>query len=260
MMTSSTRLGVLISGRGSNCMAIAKAIREGRLAGCEVAVVIANVAGAAGIEAARALEIPAVMLESKGRARREHEEAVTALLEKFRVDLVCLAGYMRVLSAEFVQRWQGRLLNIHPSLLPAFAGLHAQRQALEYGAQIAGCTVHFVDEAVDGGVIVLQRTCAVLPDDTEGRACGVCRSDRAGDQRNVRGGGTAVRAVEAGIRDERLGLAFPCAVVTCRGSGIGARGRRGRWRGSGSRRRFGRSFRRVAHPARGRARPCRARG
>jgi phosphoribosylglycinamide formyltransferase-1 len=107
------------------------------------------------------------MLESKGRARREHEEAVTALLEKFRVDLVCLAGYMRVLSAEFVQRWQGRLLNIHPSLLPAFAGLHAQRQALEYGAQIAGCTVHFVDEAVDGGVIVLQRTCAVLPDDTE---------------------------------------------------------------------------------------------
>jgi phosphoribosylglycinamide formyltransferase-1 len=167
MSSPPTRIGILISGRGSNGMAILRAVQEGRLAGCEVAVVVSNIAGVAGIEAAREAGVPAVTLESKGRPRVEHEQAVTALLEKFRVDLVCLAGYMRLLSPEFTQRWSGRMLNIHPSLLPAFPGLHAQRQALEYGAQLAGCTVHFVDEVMDGGVIVLQRTCAILPEDTE---------------------------------------------------------------------------------------------
>ncbi|WP_235011630.1 phosphoribosylglycinamide formyltransferase [Bryocella elongata] len=162
-----TRIGILISGRGSNAMAILRAVQEGRLPGCEIAVVISNIAGAGGIEAARGAGVPAVALESKGRSRAEHEQAVTALLEKFRVDLVCLAGYMRLLSAEFTQRWGSRMLNIHPSLLPAFAGLHAQRQALEYGAQVTGCTVHFVNEVMDGGVIVLQRTCEILPEDTE---------------------------------------------------------------------------------------------
>jgi phosphoribosylglycinamide formyltransferase-1 len=167
MSSSPTRIGILISGRGSNCMAILRAVQEGRLPGCEVAVVISNIAGVAGIEAAREAGVPAITLESKGRPRVEHEQAVTALLEEFRVELVCLAGYMRLLSEEFTRRWSGRMLNIHPSLLPAFAGLHAQRQALEYGAQVTGCSVHFVDEVMDGGVLILQRTCAILPEDTE---------------------------------------------------------------------------------------------
>jgi phosphoribosylglycinamide formyltransferase-1 len=167
MSSSPTRIGILISGRGSNCMAILRAVQEGRLPGCEVAVVISNIAGVAGIEAAREAGVPAITLESKGRPRVEHEQAVTALLEEFGVELVCLAGYMRLLSEEFTRRWSGRMLNIHPSLLPAFAGLHAQRQALEYGAQVTGCSVHFVDEVMDGGVLILQRTCAILPEDTE---------------------------------------------------------------------------------------------
>lgn len=128
---------------------------------------LSNIAGVAGIEAAREAGVPAITLESKGRPRVEHEQAVTALLEEFGVELVCLAGYMRLLSEEFTRRWSGRMLNIHPSLLPAFAGLHAQRQALEYGAQVTGCSVHFVDEVMDGGVLILQRTCAILPEDTE---------------------------------------------------------------------------------------------
>jgi phosphoribosylglycinamide formyltransferase-1 len=157
----------MISGRGSNCMAIIRAVRDGRLPNCEIAVVISNVVGAPGIEAARAFNIPVVTLEGRGRKQAEHEEAVGALLVKFRIDLICLAGYMRVLSAGFVREWQGRMLNIHPSLLPAFPGLHAQRQALDYGAQIAGCSVHFVDESVDGGILIVQRAIDVLPSDTE---------------------------------------------------------------------------------------------
>jgi phosphoribosylglycinamide formyltransferase-1 len=148
-------------------MAIIRAVRDGRLPNCEIAVVISNVVGAPGIEAARAFNIPVVTLEGRGRKQAEHEEAVSALLTKFRVDLICLAGYMRVLSANFVREWQGKMLNIHPSLLPAFPGLHAQRQALDYGAQIAGCSVHFVDESVDGGILIVQRAIDVLPTDTE---------------------------------------------------------------------------------------------
>ena len=165
--TAPTRIAILISGRGSNCMAIIRAVRDGRLPNCEIAVVISNVVGAPGIEAARAFNIPVVTLEGRGRKQAEHEEAMNALLQKFRVDLICLAGYMRVLSADFVREWQGRILNIHPSLLPAFPGLHAQRQALDYGAQIAGCSVHFVDESVDGGILIVQRAIEVLPTDTE---------------------------------------------------------------------------------------------
>jgi phosphoribosylglycinamide formyltransferase-1 len=167
MSVSPTRIAILISGRGSNCMAIIRAVRDGRLPNCEIAVVISNIVGAPGIEAARAFNIPVVTLEGRGRKQAEHEEAVTALLQKFRADLICLAGYMRVLSANFVREWQGKMLNIHPSLLPAFPGLHAQRQALDYGTQIAGCSVHFVDESVDGGILIVQRAIEILPTDTE---------------------------------------------------------------------------------------------
>jgi len=162
-----TRIAIMISGRGSNCMAIVRAVRDGRLPNCEIAVVISNVSAAPGIEAARVFNVPVVALEGRGRQQAEHEEAIGALLTKFRVDLICLAGYMRVLSANFVREWQGKMLNIHPSLLPAFPGLHAQRQALDYGAQIAGCSVHFVDESVDGGILIVQRAIDVLPTDTE---------------------------------------------------------------------------------------------
>jgi phosphoribosylglycinamide formyltransferase-1 len=167
MPSASTRIAILISGRGSNCMAIIRAVRDGRLTGCEIAVVVSNIPGAPGIEAARAFGIPVVTLEGRGREQIDHEEAINALLRKFRVDLICLAGYMRVLSADFVREWQGKMLNIHPSLLPAFPGLHAQRQALEHGVLLSGCSVHFVDEAVDGGVLIVQRACEVLPTDTE---------------------------------------------------------------------------------------------
>jgi len=166
-MSQTTRIAILISGRGSNCMAIVRAVRDGRLQNCEIAVVVSNIPGAPGIEAARAFGVPAITIEGRGREQADHEEAINALLHKFRVDIVCLAGYMRILSAAFVREWQGRMLNIHPSLLPNFPGLHAQRQALEYGAQYTGCTVHFVDESVDGGVIIHQRVCEIQPTDTE---------------------------------------------------------------------------------------------
>lgn len=165
--TPHTRIAILISGRGSNCLAIIRAVRDGRLSNCEVAVVVSNIPGAPGIDAARALGVPVVVLEGRGREQREHEDAILTLLRKFRIDLICLAGYMRVLSAVFVREWAGKLLNIHPSLLPAFPGLHAQRKALDYGATVTGCTVHFVDESVDGGIIILQRTIDILPQDTE---------------------------------------------------------------------------------------------
>ena len=166
-MSQTTRIAILISGRGSNCMAIVRAVRDGRLQNCEIAVVVSNIPGAPGIEAARAFGVPAITIEGRGREQADHEEAINALLHKFRVDIVCLAGYMRILSAAFVREWQGKMLNIHPSLLPNFPGLHAQRQALEYGAQYTGCTVHFVDESVDGGVIIHQRVCEIQPTDTE---------------------------------------------------------------------------------------------
>ncbi len=159
------RLGILLSGRGSNFLAIAESIRAGRLPGVEITIVISNVAEAPGIEAAAELGLPHAVLVSKGRKRAEHDADVVALLKEHKVDLVCLAGYMRLLSREFVAAFPHRILNIHPSLLPAFPGLDAQQQAFDYGVKVAGCTVHFVDEELDHGAILLQRTVPVLDSD-----------------------------------------------------------------------------------------------
>jgi phosphoribosylglycinamide formyltransferase-1 len=159
------RLGILLSGRGSNFLAIARAIREGRLGGVEIAVVISNVAEAPGLAVARELGLPHEVFVSKGRKRAEHDADVLACLQAHRVDLVCLAGYMRLLTPEFIAAFPNRILNIHPSLLPAFPGLDAQQQAFDYGVQVAGCTVHLVDEHLDHGVIVLQRVIPVLETD-----------------------------------------------------------------------------------------------
>ncbi len=162
---SPLRLGILLSGRGSNFLAIAQSIREHRLAGAEIAVVISNVADAPGLDAAHALGLQTVLHVSKGRNRAEHDADMLATLRQHRVQLVCLAGYMRLLSPEFIAAFPNRILNIHPSLLPAFPGLDAQRQAYDYGVKYAGCTVHFVDEHLDHGVIVLQRVIPVLDTD-----------------------------------------------------------------------------------------------
>jgi phosphoribosylglycinamide formyltransferase-1 len=159
------RLGILLSGRGSNFLAIARSIREGRLPGAEIAIVIANVADAPGLKGAQDLGLPTAVFVSKGRKRAEHDADVAACLRENCVDLVILAGYMRLLSPEFIAAFPNRILNIHPSLLPAFPGLDAQQQAFDYGCKVAGCTVHFVDEHLDHGVIVLQRSIAVLETD-----------------------------------------------------------------------------------------------
>jgi phosphoribosylglycinamide formyltransferase 1 len=161
------RLGILLSGRGSNFLAIADAIAQGRLANASIAVVISNRRDALGIAAARSAGFATEVIEARGRKRAEHDAEIIASLMAHQVDLVCLAGYMRLLSPEFVRAFPQRLLNIHPSLLPAFPGLEAQRQALEYGVTVSGCTVHFVDEVLDHGVIVLQKTVPVLAEDDE---------------------------------------------------------------------------------------------
>ena len=159
------RLGILLSGRGSNFLAIADAIHAGRLTGAEIAIVISNQADSYGRKRAAALEFPTALVESKGRKRVEHDAEIIACLNEHEVDLVILAGYMRLLSPEFIAAFPNRILNIHPSLLPAFPGLDAQTQAFEYGAKVAGCTVHFVDEQLDHGAIVLQRAIPVLESD-----------------------------------------------------------------------------------------------
>jgi phosphoribosylglycinamide formyltransferase 1 len=159
------RLGVLLSGRGSNFVAIAENIAQGKLKGCEIAVVISNKADAAGLAAARERGLKVVAIEARARKRAEHDAEIIATLRANQVDLVLLAGYMRLLSPEFVQAFPQRILNIHPSLLPAFPGLDAQEQAFAYGVQVAGCTVHFVDEQLDHGVIVLQKAVPVLEGD-----------------------------------------------------------------------------------------------
>ena len=155
------RLGILLSGRGSNFLAIAKAIRDGKLPGVEIAVVIANVAEAHGLAAARELGLPSHVFVSAGRKRSEHDADLIACLQNYKVDLVCLAGYLRLLSKHFIEAFPNKILNIHPSLLPAFPGLDAQQQAFDYGCKVAGCTVHFVDEHLDHGVIILQRAIPV---------------------------------------------------------------------------------------------------
>lgn len=162
---SKHRLGILLSGRGSNFLAIADNIAKGRLPGAEIAVVISNVADAPGLTAAKERGLATATYVSKGRKRAEHDEDVLKCLREHNIDLVILAGYMRLLSPEFVRAYPEKIINIHPSLLPAFPGLDAQEQALVYGAKIAGCTVHFVDEELDHGVIILQRIVPVLDTD-----------------------------------------------------------------------------------------------
>ena len=161
------RLGILLSGRGSNFLAIAEGIAQGRVEHAEIAVVISNRSDAPGIAAARSAGFATQVIEARGRQRAEHDAEIIASLQAHQVDLVCLAGYMRLLSAQFVRAFPQRILNIHPSLLPAFPGLDAQRQALAYGVTVSGCTVHFVDEELDHGVIVLQKIVPVLPEDDE---------------------------------------------------------------------------------------------
>lgn len=164
-MPENKRLGILLSGRGSNFEAIADSVAAGRIPQAEIAIVISNRAEAPGIESARGRGLDARVIPSKGKTREQHDaEVAGALLEK-KIDLVCLAGYMRLLSPWFVQKFSQQILNIHPSLLPAFPGLDAQRQALEYGAKITGCTVHFVDEHLDHGAIIAQKTVPVLDGD-----------------------------------------------------------------------------------------------
>jgi phosphoribosylglycinamide formyltransferase-1 len=160
-------LGILLSGRGSNFVAIADSIDAGRIANARIAVVISNKAEAPGIATARERGLTALVIPSKGKAREEHDREVVAALKQHNVELVCLAGYMRLLSPWFVQQFPRRILNIHPSLLPAFPGLEAQEQAFAYGVKISGCTVHFVDEELDHGAIIVQKTVPVLNGDDE---------------------------------------------------------------------------------------------
>jgi len=163
-MAAQKKIGILLSGRGSNFEAIADSIQAGRLK-AEIAIVISNRADAPGLESARRRGLNALLIPSKGRVREEHDAEVVAALQQAGVELVCLAGYMRLLSPGFVQAFPNRIINIHPSLLPAFPGMEAQKQALEYGVKVSGCTVHFVDEHLDHGPIILQKTVPVLDTD-----------------------------------------------------------------------------------------------
>jgi phosphoribosylglycinamide formyltransferase 1 len=160
-------VGILLSGRGSNFVAIADSIDAGRIPNARIAVVISNRADAPGIATARARGLTALIIPSKGRPRDEHDREIVAALKQHGVELVCLAGYMRLLSPWFVQQFPQRILNIHPSLLPAFPGLEAQEQAFAYGVKVSGCTVHFVDEELDHGAIIVQKTVPVLDGDDE---------------------------------------------------------------------------------------------
>jgi phosphoribosylglycinamide formyltransferase-1 len=160
------RIGILISGRGSNMVALLDAVRDGRVRDAEIALVVSDQPSAAGRLRARDRGIKTALVERKGRTREEHEREIIKALRERGVELVCLAGYMRLLSPCFVEEFRGKILNIHPSLLPAFPGLDAQRQAIEHGVKYSGCTVHFVDESLDGGPIVTQRVVAVHDSDT----------------------------------------------------------------------------------------------
>lgn len=159
-------IGILISGRGSNMAAIIDAVRGRELPDCEVAVVISDKPDAAGIEIARERGIETLVVERRGRTRQEHDAEIVAVLKERGVELVCLAGYMRLLSPSFVQAFPNKIINIHPSLLPAFPGLDAQKQAFDAGVEITGCTVHYVDELLDHGPVILQREVRRLPGDT----------------------------------------------------------------------------------------------
>src|ERR1700678_3251270 len=160
-------LAILLSGRGSNFVAIADSITAGRIPNAQIAVVISNKPDAPGIATARERGLNAIVIPSKGMPREDHDREVVAALKHHNVDLICLAGYMRLLSPWFVQQFPRRILNIHPSLLPAFPGLEAQEQAFAYGVKVSGCTVHFVDEELDHGAIIVQKTVEVRDGDDE---------------------------------------------------------------------------------------------
>ena len=159
------KIGILLSGRGSNFEAIARNVQAGKIA-AEIAIVISNKESAGGLDIARQLGIQAICIPSKGKEREAFEQELVAALRDAQVDLVCLAGFMRVLTPYFIRAFQGRILNIHPALLPSFPGVEAQKQALDYGAKFAGCTVHFVDEGVDTGAVVCQAAVPIHDDDT----------------------------------------------------------------------------------------------
>lgn len=161
------RLGILLSGRGSNFEALADSVAAGRIPGAEIALVLSNREGAPGVDRAKSRGIPTKVIPSKGLEREAYDHLVVAALQEAKVDLICLAGYMRLLSPYFVATFPQRILNIHPSLLPSFPGLESQRQALEYGVKFAGCTVHFVDENLDAGPIIMQAVVPVAGTDTE---------------------------------------------------------------------------------------------
>ena len=160
------KIGILISGRGSNMVAIAEAVRSGRIPNSEVAVVVSDKTSAKGLEKAKERNIETLVITRKNRSREEHDAEIIAELKKRNVELVCLAGYMRLLSKVFVLTFPNKIINIHPSLLPSFPGLDAQKQAIDYGVKISGCTVHFVDEDLDHGAIISQKAVAVADDDT----------------------------------------------------------------------------------------------
>lgn len=159
-------IGILISGRGSNMLAIIKAVENGEIPNAKVSVVISDKPNAAGIEKAKSCGIETLIIEREGLNREEHDEKILTELRKRKVEVVCLAGYMRLLSKKFIEAYPNRIVNIHPSLLPAFPGLDAQKQAIEYGVKVSGCTVHFVDEKLDHGPIILQKAVEVKDDDT----------------------------------------------------------------------------------------------
>jgi phosphoribosylglycinamide formyltransferase-1 len=160
-------LGILLSGRGSNFEAIAKNVASGRIPNARIAIVISNSADAGGLDVAQRLGLETAVIPSKGKDREGHDREVVAALQKQKVDLVCLAGYMRLLSPWFVKQFPRKIMNIHPSLLPAFPGLEAQEQAFAYGVKVSGCTVHFVDEELDHGAIIVQKAIPVLDTDDE---------------------------------------------------------------------------------------------
>jgi phosphoribosylglycinamide formyltransferase-1 len=160
-------LGILLSGRGSNFVAIADSVAAKKIPDARIAIVISNRSDAPGIEIARQRGLPALVITSRGKPREEHDRVIVSALQENKVDLICLAGYMRLLSPWFVQQFPLKIVNIHPSLLPAFPGLEAQEQAFAFGVKVTGCTVHFVDEELDHGAIIVQKTVAVLDSDDE---------------------------------------------------------------------------------------------
>jgi phosphoribosylglycinamide formyltransferase-1 len=160
------KIGILISGRGSNMVALVDAVKSGEIPDSEVAVVISDKGNAPGLEKARERDVETVVVERRGRSREDHDAEIIAELQKRNVELVCLAGYMRLLSRDFIHAFENRIVNIHPSLLPSFPGLNVQQQAIDHGVKISGCTVHFVNEHLDAGPIILQRAVEVKDDDT----------------------------------------------------------------------------------------------